>query len=290
MSFPSSTDSFQGFTSTYTLQADNHAAQHNQEQAAIVAIENKVGTGASTPTATSVLVGNGTGTSAWGQIALSNMVSGILPTSNGGTGQSNLTNLPLNQPVINNGGSWAGSPSIVAPFLTGEPTITDFTNAQHGHTNASGGGTLNATTALQNSTVTTDKLNTGAGQATVTTQETTTSTSYVDLSTTTDTVTVVIGANGLALVAISAGLLNNTTFGTTYASFAISGASTVAAGPTTGEISAQEDGTYGNVVYQFGSTFLITGLTPGSTTFKMKYKVGSGTGGVSGRRIAVVPL
>jgi microcystin-dependent protein len=65
MAFPSSIDSFAGFTSSHTLSADNHASQHNSEQAGIVAVETKVGSGASTPTNNTFLAGNGTGTSAW---------------------------------------------------------------------------------------------------------------------------------------------------------------------------------------------------------------------------------
>lgn len=135
MAFPGSTDSFAGFTSTDTLQHDNHASQHNQEQSAIVAIENKVGTGASTPTSTSVLVGNGVGTSAWGQVALSNMVSGVLPTTNGGTGTTSTTG--TGSVVFNNAPTISG----IANF-TGAPSITDFSHAVHNHQNSAGGGLL----------------------------------------------------------------------------------------------------------------------------------------------------
>lgn len=65
MSFPGATPSYAGFTSGDTLKNDNHAAQHNAEQADIIALANKLGTGASTPTSGLVPVGNGVGTSAW---------------------------------------------------------------------------------------------------------------------------------------------------------------------------------------------------------------------------------
>ena len=110
MSFPSSTDSFAGFTSTHTLQQDSHAAQHNQEQTAIVAIENKIGTGTSTPTSTSVLVGNGTGTSTWGTVNLTNQVNGVLPTTNGGTGTTSTTGTGL---VV-----FGTAPTINTPNIT----------------------------------------------------------------------------------------------------------------------------------------------------------------------------
>lgn len=109
MSYPSSIDSFAGFTSTHTLSQDNHAAQHNQEQSAIVSIENKLGTGASTPTSGTVLRGNGSGTSTYDQVHLASDVSGVLGVGNGGTGTTSTTGsgavVLQNSPVItlNNG-------------------------------------------------------------------------------------------------------------------------------------------------------------------------------------------
>lgn len=84
--FPGAVATFAGFTPGDTLKADNHGAQHNLEQAEIVALDQKVGTGASTPTANKVLVSTGIGTSAWSQVDLTTMVSGVLPIANGGTG------------------------------------------------------------------------------------------------------------------------------------------------------------------------------------------------------------
>lgn len=89
--FPSALPSYAGFIAGHTLAADNHASQHNSEQADITAIATKVGTGSSTPTNNSVLVGNGAGTSNWSQVNLTAMVSGVLPVANGGTGVSSST-------------------------------------------------------------------------------------------------------------------------------------------------------------------------------------------------------
>lgn len=135
MPFPSSIPSYTGFTSNETLQAAGHAAQHNQEQGDIVGLATKLGTGVSIPTSTSALVGNGNGTSTWGQIALNSMVTGVLPTTNGGTGTTSTTGT----------GSlvYATAPTIATPVLT-QPTITDFSNAQHNHQNTTGGGTLSS--------------------------------------------------------------------------------------------------------------------------------------------------
>ena len=120
MPFPSSIPSYQGFTSTDTLQHDNHAAQHNQEQADIVALSGKVGTGASTPTQNTVLRGNGTGTTTYDQVHLATDVSGILATTNGGTGSATITGSGI--PVFQT------SPTINSPSIT-NPTITYNNNS-----------------------------------------------------------------------------------------------------------------------------------------------------------------
>lgn len=143
-----------------------------------------------------------------------------------------------------------------------------------------------------NASVTPDKLATGGSGITVSTSQTTTSTSYADLATATDTVTVTVGANGLALVNIASFIANNTANAKCYVGIAISGASTFAASDA---YSLEFQCYAANAEERQAGSFLYTGLTPGSTTFKMKYKVatgggGSGTGTFADRRITVVPL
>lgn len=87
-SFPTALPSFAGFTSSHTLAADSHAAQHNSEQAEVVAIATKIGTGVSTPVANTFLGGTGIGTSGYRQVTLTSDVTGILPIANGGTAAS----------------------------------------------------------------------------------------------------------------------------------------------------------------------------------------------------------
>lgn len=82
MPFPGATPSYPGFTPGHTLLLDVHASQHNAEQADITALSNKVGTGASTPTSGLFLRGNGTGTSAWGQVQASTDITGVVPVAN----------------------------------------------------------------------------------------------------------------------------------------------------------------------------------------------------------------
>jgi hypothetical protein len=73
----------------------DHAGLHDAENAALRAVETKLGTGASTSTAGTVLRGNGTGTTAFGKVVLTTDVSGVLPVANGGIGVGTLTGIPL---------------------------------------------------------------------------------------------------------------------------------------------------------------------------------------------------
>lgn len=118
--------------------------------------------------------------------------------------------------------------------------------------------------------------------AIVATSQTTTSTTYADLATTGPSVTVTTGVQ--ALVMLYNANLHST--GTTSAlmSFDISGASTVASNDN------MSIGMATTVGIREGATFLVTGLTPGSSTFICKYRVGSGTGTFVDRRITVVPF
>lgn len=146
----------------------------------------------------------------------------------------------------------------------------------------------NVTTAkIANANVTADKLATGANTAYVATSETKTAGAYADLTTTTDTVTVTIGANGLALVSISSQMQNDTANAVSFVGFAVSGASTVVAQDRYAIIhQSYVSGSYTKI----GATFLLIGLTAGSTTFKMKYAVSGNTSTFSIRNIAVIPL
>jgi hypothetical protein len=130
----------------------------------------------------------------------------------------------------------------------------------------------------------------GAATASVATQESTTSSTYADLTTTTDSVTVTIGASGKAIVFLSAQMQNGTSTAYAWMGCAISGASTVAASGARA-IMYQNVFTGGSPQAQYGSPYLVTGLTAGSTTFKLKYRAaGGGTASFNNRNIAVIPL
>lgn len=84
----------------------------------ITALGTKMGTGASTPVANTILYGTGAGTSAWQGLTSAQLASIISDE----TGSGSLV--------------FGNSPTIVTP------TIASFTNAQHSHSNAAGGGVI----------------------------------------------------------------------------------------------------------------------------------------------------
>lgn len=145
---------------------------------------------------------------------------------------------------------------------------------------------FNDGTGIANGVIGASKLATGANSSYIATSENTTSTSYTGL-TTPQTVTVTIGANGLALVSISAQCSNNTTEVSVLASVALSGANTVAAADQYGFTHRQTTATAVCVV---GNTFLLKGLAAGSTTFTMQFLTRANTGTFSLRNLSVVPL
>lgn len=131
-----------------------------------------------------------------------------------------------------------------------------------------------------------DITNLTPAAAYVSTAEGTTSTTYTDLATTTDTVTVDIGNSGMALVFPHTQFSSSSTTATQWCGYDISGATTKAADDDRAIMQTANT----SMVQQFGGCFLETGLTPGSTTFKMKYRGSAGTSTFTYRRIAVIPL
>lgn len=121
--------------------------------------------------------------------------------------------------------------------------------------------------------------------------ETTTSTSWTDLATTTDQVTVMVGTSGVVHLDTSAYIEVDDGNWANMA-VAVSGANTIA--PDTGLVEAFGPGHYttaaGGSGTRMGVSAIVSGLNPGSTTFKLKYSVGGGTGIYNDRRISVTPL
>lgn len=243
------------------------SGQANQNDA-IKAIEAKVGTGASTPANNTLLRGNGVGTSTWAQLTSAQLAASLSDET--GTGAA----------------VFADSPTLVTPKAD---TINEVT-AANGVTidglniKDSKLTTSNSvvTANITNSSVTADKLSTGAGKSEVSTSETTTSTSYTDLATV-QSVSVTVGANGLLLVGWSAQLSNSGANGS-YAAPALSGNNTYAA--------SDNDLLFhvGTTSEAAGRSKLFTGLSSGATTVTLKFKVDGGTGTFIRRTLWVVPL
>jgi len=110
---------FEGTTATSHQNNDNvtldiTAASNNVKNDAIIAIETKIGTGASTPTANTVMRGTGTGTSAYGQI-----VNGDVSAS-AAIAHSKLANMTAGTVMIGN-----ASNVPTATAITGDVTVSN---------------------------------------------------------------------------------------------------------------------------------------------------------------------
>ena len=114
------------------------------------------------------------------------------------------------------------------------------------------------------------------------TAETTTSSTYTDLATVGPAVTVVVPASGMVLISVTAGMVSsNGNAG--YMGFVVSGANTSAA---TDPLALNLQG---NQFVKASATFLLTGLTPGSTTFTAQYRTTGGTETIHNRYIWAIP-
>jgi hypothetical protein len=125
-----------------------------------------------------------------------------------------------------------------------------------------------------------------ANLATVATSQTTTSTTYVNLTTTGPALAIATGTK--AMIAICSAVSNNTAGQGGRVAVDISGATTSAASDTNSFLIES-----GNISDTFQGTWvtLVTGLTAGSNTFTLKYRVvGSGTCAFANRNIVVVPF
>lgn len=109
--FPTSLDSFVNPSSSDTMSAVGHAAQHANVNDAVEALEAKLGIGASTPASGKLLRGTGAGQSAWDKDAPTGDIVGTSDTQT-------LTNKTLTSPTINTA-------------IISNPTLTVNTIAEH---------------------------------------------------------------------------------------------------------------------------------------------------------------
>lgn len=113
--------------------------------------------------------------------------------------------------------------------------------------------------------------------------ETTGSTSYVDLATTGPSVTVTSSARVIACVSC---ITSNTTVGAYSAmSVDVSGATTL--GPTD-VVAARATSSTANASYAI--SYLTVFLVSGANTYQGKYRVSAGTGSFSSRRLIILPF
>lgn len=120
--------------------------------------------------------------------------------------------------------------------------------------------------------------------ATVATSQTTTSTAYGDLTTVGPQVTSNTGT--IAACLFIAEVSNTGTNSATNVSVAVSGATSIAASDAWRTVL---DGVTAGNANRVAGFHLFTGLNPGSNTFTMKYKIGTGTGTFAFRELLVTP-
>jgi hypothetical protein len=123
---------------------------------------------------------------------------------------------------------------------------------------------------------------------TVNVSDTTTATSYGDLPAGTLGPSVTVTSGTAVLVGVSAKIQNSLNTASSFASYAVSGATTVAASDTWG-VSIQAP-TAASTTVNASRVTLHTGLTAGSNTFAMKYRVSGGTGSFDMRHIFAIPF
>ena len=123
-----------------------------------------------------------------------------------------------------------------------------------------------------------------SGSATVATDQSTTSATYTDLSTAGPAVTLTTGTKALVIISIEGE--NDTINTSTFASVAVSGATTIAASDTI----AMKWTLRENIENRFSVATRFTTLTAGSNTFTVKYRTAAGTASFGDREIIVIDL
>ena len=180
------------------------------------------------------------------------------------------------------------SSNAVAPAAKGDLVVGNATN----DSGVLAVGSAAQVLTVDSSTATGLKWATAASSvpanagATVATAETTTSTSYTDLATSGPEVTVTTGTK--ALVIYTSEISNNTSNAYSNMSYAVSGATTIAALDTQSLFIRQTSSTTGQP-FRASATSVVT-LTAGSNTFTAKYRVNSGTATFQDRSIFVINL
>ena len=186
-----------------------------------------------------------------------------------------------------------GTTADVSDYNTPITTIVNEVNGNLDNANIKTGAAIATSKLADDAGITTAKIAAGAVTSAKTdftpqvsevdTAEGTTSTSYTNLATTGPAVTITVPSSGKIWLSFGSLIANSVSGGSSYMALDISGANTVAAGATKYEVRMSA----ANNAYQTcAKSFLVTGLTPGSTTFTAKYKVSANTGTYSFRHIS----
>lgn len=179
-----------------------------------------------------------------------------------------------------------GSTADVSDYNVPITTIVTLVNGNLDNSNIAAGAAIDGS-KIANQAITPNRLNLSPQTATVITSETTTSGTYADLTTTTDTVTVVVGVNGVLFVTWGARISNSAGGSNSLMSVDLSGANTVAATSTGDNYAILVQST---APLAFSNSKMFTGLTVGSTVVKLKYRVSGGTGTFVNRHIEAIAL
>jgi hypothetical protein len=186
------------------------------------------------------------------------------------------------------GGGTSGAVTVTNSMATALTTKGDLTPATGSAAFARLGVGANNTVLTADSTAATGikwataSTSPTSGQSRVDTSQTTTSTSYVGLATA-QTVTITTGTKVLIVVSAATSAAD-----TSFASYAISGATTLAASDTWALRNAPDSGTYSATLsYSYVSYQTVTA---GSNTFTMQFKSAGGIVAFSNRQMTVIDL
>lgn len=275
--FPGSLDNSSSLPYPAALSKRNSpslAGLSDNQNDSIIAIETKVGTGSSTPTNNNLLIGTGTGTSAWNKSAPTGTIVGT-------TDSQTLTNKTLTSPTIN-------APIITNASITAD-TITGFTTENNGSiygipitagvfttpntingtsiVAASIGSTALSTNAVQANQLATNSVTLGYSQITANLTGLS-STSPSQLSGLTTTVTIPTGNRRIEVLAFIPWITSSTTIITDITLWD----GTVGSGTKISQATSQCSAT------QLSPSFISAIITPssGSKTYNVGYDVNTG--------------
>lgn len=146
---------------------------------------------------------------------------------------------------------------------------------------------LQTGTDINSGAITPDKLSIGAGYAEVATSETLTNTTYTDLTTPGPSATVTVPASGKVYIAFGAQITVGTSGNGARVGYEVSGANTIAVNDGRVLRAVHSATTATNVAV----SGILSGLTSGSSTFKLVYRSGpSGSATFANRHITVIPI